>query len=379
MGIVCVYLYQGTLFVACLALDERRKRAGRSALIPCVKTRQQPEREDATADDSLPDKQSWLSRVRQLRPLRKYGMLLSQAPVQAAILLFTAGFLALSIYGNIELKQEFDPWMFLSDEDQLKVWKRVHESSFPKKGRTDYSLLLYCSLFKTLALFAGEKVLILSEGGGAEPFNVSRIEWMVEELAKQEDIINKVDSWYSVFKSHYQANFQPTMGNRSLSQLTWPEVKERLAQFFFTPAGLEFQYMFSFASELKCGATDLPDINTHVMSLDHVVIDNSIDGISAMNRVKAIVKAVNVDKKVFPYSLPYSVWEIDEVIRGELYRNLGLATLAIYLATLLLLSDVTASLFCLFSVILTLANVAGVMYFWGLTIDTGEHCFACSA
>ena len=140
MGIVCVYLYQGTLFVACLALDEKRKRAGRHALIPCVKTRQ-PEREDAT-----PEKQSWLSRVRQLRPLRKYGMLLSQAPVQAAILLFTAGFLALSIYGNIELKQEFDPWMFLSDEDQLKVWKRVHESSFPKKGRIDYPSLIYCSL-----------------------------------------------------------------------------------------------------------------------------------------------------------------------------------------------------------------------------------------
>ena len=113
-------------------------------------------------------------------------------------------------------------------------------------------------------------------------------------------------------------------------------------------------------------------INTHVMSLDHVVIDSSVEGISAMNRVKAILKQVEGDKKVFPYSLPYSVWEIDEVIRGELYRNLGLATLAIYLATLLLLSDFVASLFCLFSVILTLTNVAGVMYFWGLTIDTGK-------
>ena len=75
--------------------------------------------------------------------------------------------------------------------------------------------------------------------------------------------------------------------------------------------------------------------------------------------------------QVFPFALVYSVWEIDDIIRGELYRNLGLATAAIYVATLLLLSDVVASLFCLLAVILTLANVAGLMHFWGLTIDTG--------
>ena len=46
MGIVCVYVYQATLFVACLALDERRKRAGRHALVPCMKTRQEATTED---------------------------------------------------------------------------------------------------------------------------------------------------------------------------------------------------------------------------------------------------------------------------------------------------------------------------------------------
>ena len=68
-------------------------------------------------------------------------------------------------------------------------------------------------------------MLILSEGGGSEPFNLTRIEWMVGELEKQDDIVNKVDSWYSGFKSHYEANFRPAMGNRSLHQLSWPEVK----------------------------------------------------------------------------------------------------------------------------------------------------------
>ena len=89
-----------------------------------------------------------------------------------------------------------------------------------------------------------------------------------------------------------------------------------------------------------------------------------------MNRIKSIIKKANFEYRAFPFSPLYSVWEIDEIIRGELYRNLGLATIAIYFCTLILLSDFIGSLFCLLSVLLTLTNVSGLMYFWGLTIDT---------
>lgn len=89
-----------------------------------------------------------------------------------------------------------------------------------------------------------------------------------------------------------------------------------------------------------------------------------------MNRIKSIIKEANFSYRVFPFSPLYSVWEIDEIIRGELYKNLGLATIAIYFATLILLSDFKGSLFCLLSVFLTLTNVSGLMYFWGLTVDT---------
>lgn len=89
-----------------------------------------------------------------------------------------------------------------------------------------------------------------------------------------------------------------------------------------------------------------------------------------MNRIKSIIKKANFSYRVFPFSPLYSVWEIDEIIRGELYKNLGLATIAIYFATLVLLSDFKGSLYCLLSVILTLTNVSGLMYFWGLTVDT---------
>merc|ERR1719422_1307814 len=66
----------------------------------------------------------------------------------------------------------------------------------------------------------------------------------------------------------------------------------------------------------------------------------------------------------------YSIWEIDEIIRGELYRNICMASLAITIATIFLLSDLVSSCFVILCVFITLTNVSGIIYFWGLNIDT---------
>ena len=154
-----------------------------------------------------------------------------------------------------------------------------------------------------------------------------------------------------------------------MSELESDIVREKLVQFLHSRNGLRYKYLIDFKGDLKC-VGPLPLIQVHIMTLTHRVIDHSLEGIEAMNRIKSIIKKAEFSYRVFPFSPLYSVWEIDEIIRGELYRNLGLATLAIYLATLLLLSDFRGSLFCLLSVFLTLTNVSGLMYFWGLTIDT---------
>ena len=47
-----------------------------------------------------------------------------------------------------------------------------------------------------------------------------------------------------------------------------------------------------------------------------------------------------------------------------------MATLAISVATVCLLSNLVGSIFVIVCVFLTLCNVSGIIYFWGLTIDT---------
>ena len=90
-----------------------------------------------------------------------------------------------------------------------------------------------------------------------------------------------------------------------------------------------------------------------------------------MNRIKDLIATANLTSgHVFPLSQGYASWETDEVIAEELYRNIGLALICIFVTTLFLLSNFVCSFFVLVCVVLSLVDVGGFMHFWGLTIDT---------
>ena len=84
-----------------------------------------------------------------------------------------------------------------------------------------------------------------------------------------------------------------------------------------------------------------------------------------MNTIKHLMRSSGFQGRVFPFSPMYSIWEIDEIIRGELYRNICMASLAITIATIFLLSDLVSACFVILCVFMTLTNVSGIMYFWG--------------
>ena len=74
--------------------------------------------------------------------------------------------------------------------------------------------------------------------------------------------------------------------------------------------------------------------------------------------------------RVFAHSDSYNDAVTIEIITTELLRNIILAIVCIFVITLLLLTDILGSLLVLICVLITLLDVAGFMYFWGLTIET---------
>ena len=126
----------------------------------------------------------------------------------------------------------------------------------------------------------------------------------------------------------------------------------------------QYQYLFTFDGELKCGK-QLPGVYVTIMQLTHRHFNTSSQGIEAMNIIKHLMRSSGFQGRIFPFSPMYSIWEIDEIIRGELYRNICMASLAITIATIFLLSDLVSSCFVILCVFITLTNVSGIIYFWG--------------
>ncbi|VDI74655.1 Hypothetical predicted protein, partial [Mytilus galloprovincialis] len=76
--------------------------------------------------------------------------------------------------------------------------------------------------------------------------------------------------------------------------------------------------------------------------------------------------------KCFPYAVQYLTYETNKILQVELYRNLALAGVCVFIVTLLLIANLWTSLIVFSCVIFTLIDVAGTLYFWDVTIDTAS-------
>ena len=104
----------------------------------------------------------------------------------------------------------------------------------------------------------------------------------------------------------------------------------------------------------------------HEVCLKAKIIISQISNYTALSQ--QIIREANFSGgpgRVFPFSKGYAAWETDEIISMELYRNVALAFLCIFLTTLPLLSDLLGCAEVLLSVVLTMVNVSGLMHFWG--------------
>ena len=184
-------------------------------------------------------------------------------PVQISVGILTMALFVISIYGNIQLKQEFDPWLFLPPDSSIRTWKDAHNRAFPAKG---------------------ENVILFFEGphwhnGEQNSMDLEKVEWLVHKLKAQQDTITKLDSWYLQLEEYYRMNFQhnSVYNGTPLSRLNQDEFNERLVQFLYSADGLRYQYAFDFDDALECGGL-LPGIQVHMMQMHHNVIENSLEG-----------------------------------------------------------------------------------------------------
>ena len=102
--------------------------------------------------------------------------------------------------------------------------------------------------------------------------------------------------------------------------------------------------------------------------IDYLIFTGPEEHIPAKRKIEELVKASNLSG-AFSHVQVYAAWETDEIIGFELWRNIGLAMLCVFVVTLILLANIPICLMVLIIVIITLANIIGFLHFWDITID----------
>merc|ERR1719219_1161378 len=200
--------------------------------------------------------------------------------------------------------------------------------------------------------------------------NFEQLVSVSEELQDQSDILYEVESWPIDFHNYLSRNFRKDQDQK----MNKADFESRLVQFLFSPRGAKYQNQFNYENEekLTCGAAE-PKVAMSFIKFFHFRFATPVTALPAMKRVKNIVKKAETNVtngKIFPIARSYSLWETDDVIGEELYRNMGFAMVCVFLVTLVLLANLSVSILVFLCVLLALLDIGGFMYFWGLTIDT---------
>ncbi|CAD5111950.1 DgyrCDS1212 [Dimorphilus gyrociliatus] len=272
-----------------------------------------------------------------------YSRFITFLPAQLNIVIMAVGCLAVMAYGTTSLKQDFDPRWFFPSDSYATEYIKADERHFGGSSQQPAALYVGDINFHTH---------LTSLEGICD--KVSNHYWVKE---------GTLDCWARSFRSFLNSSsdaaIKAKLDNENLPK-TESDFIFLIANFIKDQPENSFNLVFN-GDNLT--ATKIPYQNTW--------LDTSSKRIDALADLRSIAAANNIPPELsFPFAEGYTNIDTDKVIKDELLRNIGLAFLAVYLITLFLLANFTTSLFVSCCVIMTLVDLAGMMYFWDLTIDT---------
>ncbi|KAG0721720.1 NPC intracellular cholesterol transporter 1 [Chionoecetes opilio] len=330
VSVLTLYVFQATFFVAWFTYDQRRVEDKRNGLFWCYKHR-----------DWQPNKCSQGDLATHFFD-KVYSKVLLMKPTKVLVFLVTAAMLGVSIWGVMNLKQSFNPILFIPHSSYLFQFLSRLFNFYPQtgeRGTVYFGALNY-------------------------PQELHKIGALAEALERSEDVAS-VTSWYDLMVDYTQKDTGEDIRGKELNETFF---QQALSSFLFSPAGTRFQTYFHFDGNLTI-ARPTPTVTACKFDYQHNTIEGREEQIAAMEEVKRLVKEAQFSDVAAATSFVYSSWETNKVIMEELVRNLCLAMVAVFIMTLVLLANIVAACFVFLCVALTLVNVMALMTWWGLTID----------
>ena len=342
-AIGAIYLLQASWFVACLSLDEKRIKDKRNAFCPsCVKYPESWQPSESS--------QKQLGKVF----LMKYSKLLNFQVYKIFVLLLSLLACGAGLWGTINIRTKFDPSLLLPPHSYLLDWIRTHKIDFPKDG---WGSDIYTGKIDPL-------------------LDLPQIDSMVKEMANltegEDRVLKGIDSWWFKFKDYVQTSKGSLHPTSSYSELGYDpqNFSLDLSNFLFSQVGARYTTNILLDGKLTCNSPAPPIIATKT-GFQYDRFTGPTQHAPARRKVEKVMDSHQLSSsRTFSHSKIYAAWETDETIAKELWRNMGLAMMCVFVITLLLLANVKICVLVLLCVVLTLVDIVGMLHFWGITIDT---------
>ena len=131
-----------------------------------------------------------------------------------------------------------------------------------------------------------------------------------------------------------------------------------------------------YASDVVFDASSGKVVRSRI-NLEHVQIGTYTDGefeestseeVKALDAMSDLVASLPVD--AYAFSFAYTDWETYKILERELLLNLVLALLCVFVISLALIGNLLTALLVFLCVLFTIVQLLGLMWVWGLAIDT---------
>ncbi|CAG0891880.1 unnamed protein product [Cyprideis torosa] len=357
LGVLCTYLFQLSFFLACFSLVQRRlgthsEADGFGRCIP-TKTSSEPDLSDTFQ--------------------RRFCTALFWKPIKAVVILISLALLGLNLYGLWNLRQEFDVTWFVPADSYISKFLSAHRRYFPDRGLIGHAFFGpwsytcvtedYSALVNTSDRLEQSGLLL-----NLESWPVKLQAWNEEYFPREEGRFIQLVLYLLHSNNHLLILIflpVPDLLNRILPPRNFTQ---RLSRFLSSPSGAKYQRDFHFSSPLSCDE-DLPPFTAFRLTFNMRLPSSSREKVQTMNALREILDSSGYSGHTLAWSPYFAGWETDRFIETELWSNMGLAMLCVLLVTIVLIAHPGAAFSVLAMVCLTLVDVAGTMYLWGLTIE----------
>lgn len=330
IGVVTLFIMQVTFFFPALILDERRKLKKHDGFLLGCHPHPEDYKENKYADMQLQKK--------FFKNILSY--IATNKVAKVVILLSTLGMAGVMAYGVTRLNYNYDEDWFIDQESYLSDYYTASKQYFKDD----------------------EMMTSINIVGGDFYTNRLAMDEIKKQIEANEYIVdNSCYGWFDEFKADSYRKGVDYRNDSSYSNSSFNYYQSVIAFVRDTPI---------FAKDLQFDLSGTITASRFVCK--GVAVDLQSDALPGMQSLRDLCYTLEWENgEVFPISEDYVSLESILIVKSEIVMNLALTFAAVTVIILFLISSLQTCFWVIISVFLTILDVGGVMYYWGLTIEAG--------